>query len=154
MFLWISVDNSCCDLEPQVADSFMEAEQYRPAPKALGNSMVSASLRDPIAMVKSLGDTEVSHLSVCRQSSLCLFPEKLHGDAGIYRRRNRRRAAFGEMVTYLKAHPSIRVMLVEKTDRLPQPQSCEFAAAYSLSNFNCAGIEKPSFSCSVEETRA
>ena len=28
------------------------------------------------------------------------------------------RAAFGEMVTYLKAHPSIRVMLVEKTDRL------------------------------------
>jgi site-specific DNA recombinase len=28
------------------------------------------------------------------------------------------RAAFGEMVDYLKAHPSIRVMLVEKTDRL------------------------------------
>ena len=28
------------------------------------------------------------------------------------------RAAFGEMVTYLKAHLSIRVMLVEKTDRL------------------------------------
>jgi site-specific DNA recombinase len=28
------------------------------------------------------------------------------------------RAAFGEMVAYLKAHPSIRVMLVEKTDRL------------------------------------
>jgi DNA invertase Pin-like site-specific DNA recombinase len=28
------------------------------------------------------------------------------------------RAAFGEMVTYLKAHPSVRVMLVEKTDRL------------------------------------
>ena len=26
------------------------------------------------------------------------------------------RAAFGEMVAYLKAHPSIRVMLVEKTD--------------------------------------
>jgi site-specific DNA recombinase len=25
------------------------------------------------------------------------------------------RAAFGEMVAYLKAHPSIRVMLVEKT---------------------------------------
>ena len=28
------------------------------------------------------------------------------------------RAAFGEMVAYLKAHPSIRMMLVEKTDRL------------------------------------
>jgi site-specific DNA recombinase len=28
------------------------------------------------------------------------------------------RAAFGEMVTYLRAHPSVRVMLVEKTDRL------------------------------------
>jgi len=28
------------------------------------------------------------------------------------------RAAFGEMVGYLKAHPSVRVMLVEKTDRL------------------------------------
>ena len=28
------------------------------------------------------------------------------------------RAAFGEMVTYLKAHPTVRVMLVEKTDRL------------------------------------
>jgi DNA invertase Pin-like site-specific DNA recombinase len=28
------------------------------------------------------------------------------------------RAAFGEMVAYLRAHPSIRVMLVEKTDRL------------------------------------
>src|SRR5580693_4238069 len=28
------------------------------------------------------------------------------------------RAAFGEMIAYLKAHPSIRVMLVEKTDRL------------------------------------
>jgi site-specific DNA recombinase len=28
------------------------------------------------------------------------------------------RVAFGEMVAYLKAHPSIRVMLVEKTDRL------------------------------------
>src|SRR5215468_7326497 len=28
------------------------------------------------------------------------------------------RAAFSEMVAYLKAHPSIRVMLVEKTDRL------------------------------------
>src|SRR6476660_2050962 len=28
------------------------------------------------------------------------------------------RSAFGEMVAYLKAHPSIRVMLVEKTDRL------------------------------------
>jgi site-specific DNA recombinase len=28
------------------------------------------------------------------------------------------RAAFSEMVTYLKAHPSVRVMLVEKTDRL------------------------------------
>ena len=26
------------------------------------------------------------------------------------------RAAFGEMVAYLKAHPSVRVMLVEKTD--------------------------------------
>jgi DNA invertase Pin-like site-specific DNA recombinase len=28
------------------------------------------------------------------------------------------RAAFGEMVAYLKAHPSVRVMLVEKTDGL------------------------------------
>jgi site-specific DNA recombinase len=28
------------------------------------------------------------------------------------------RTAFGEMVAYLKAHPTIRVMLVEKTDRL------------------------------------
>ena len=28
------------------------------------------------------------------------------------------RSAFGDMVAYLKAHPSIRVMLVEKTDRL------------------------------------
>src|SRR5208282_4489216 len=28
------------------------------------------------------------------------------------------RVAFGEMVAYLKAHRSIRVMLVEKTDRL------------------------------------
>jgi site-specific DNA recombinase len=28
------------------------------------------------------------------------------------------RAAFGDMVAYLKAHPSIRVMLIEKTDRL------------------------------------
>src|SRR5580658_1071981 len=28
------------------------------------------------------------------------------------------RAAFGEMVAYLKAHPSAHVMLVEKTDRL------------------------------------
>ena len=28
------------------------------------------------------------------------------------------RAAFGEMVAYFKAHPSVRVMLVEKTDRL------------------------------------
>jgi site-specific DNA recombinase len=28
------------------------------------------------------------------------------------------RAAFGEMVSYLKAHPSVRMMLVEKTDRL------------------------------------
>jgi site-specific DNA recombinase len=28
------------------------------------------------------------------------------------------RAAFGKMVAYLKAHPSIRVMVVEKTDRL------------------------------------
>jgi site-specific DNA recombinase len=28
------------------------------------------------------------------------------------------RAAFGEIVAYLKAHPSVRVMLVEKTDRL------------------------------------
>ena len=32
------------------------------------------------------------------------------------------RAGFGEMVAYLKAHPSVRVMLVEKTDRLPEPQ--------------------------------
>src|SRR3954466_5115147 len=28
------------------------------------------------------------------------------------------RAAFGEMVAHLKARPSVRVMLVEKTDRL------------------------------------
>jgi hypothetical protein len=28
------------------------------------------------------------------------------------------RAAFSEMVAYLKAHPSVRLMLVEKTDRL------------------------------------
>ena len=28
------------------------------------------------------------------------------------------RVAFGEMVAYLKAYPSVRVMLVEKTDRL------------------------------------
>jgi site-specific DNA recombinase len=28
------------------------------------------------------------------------------------------RAAFGQMVAYLKAHPAVRVMLVEKTDRL------------------------------------
>src|ERR1700724_812873 len=28
------------------------------------------------------------------------------------------RAAFGEMVAYLKAHPPVRVLLVEKTDRL------------------------------------
>src|SRR5262245_59163995 len=28
------------------------------------------------------------------------------------------RAAFGEMVSYLKAHAPVRVMLVEKTDRL------------------------------------
>ena len=28
------------------------------------------------------------------------------------------RVAFGEMVSYLKAHPVVRVMLVEKTDRL------------------------------------
>jgi site-specific DNA recombinase len=28
------------------------------------------------------------------------------------------RVAFGEMVTYLKTHPTVRVMLVEKTDRL------------------------------------
>ena len=28
------------------------------------------------------------------------------------------RAAFGDMVAYLKAHPAVRVMLVEKTDRL------------------------------------
>ena len=28
------------------------------------------------------------------------------------------RAAFGEMIAYLKAHPSVRVMLIEKTDRL------------------------------------
>src|SRR5258707_2609023 len=28
------------------------------------------------------------------------------------------RAAFGEMIAYLKAHPSVCVMLVEKTDRL------------------------------------
>ena len=28
------------------------------------------------------------------------------------------RTAFGQMVAYLKEHPSVRVMLVEKTDRL------------------------------------
>src|ERR1041384_6714121 len=28
------------------------------------------------------------------------------------------RTAFGEMIAYLKEHPTIRVMLVEKTDRL------------------------------------
>src|SRR5712691_2817212 len=28
------------------------------------------------------------------------------------------RTAFGEMVVYLKAHPAIRLLLVEKTDRL------------------------------------
>src|SRR5262245_34372958 len=28
------------------------------------------------------------------------------------------RAAFGEMIAHLKAHPSVRVMVVEKTDRL------------------------------------
>src|SRR5277367_6003814 len=28
------------------------------------------------------------------------------------------RTAFGEMVAYLKAHPAVRVLLVEKTDRL------------------------------------
>jgi site-specific DNA recombinase len=28
------------------------------------------------------------------------------------------RTGFGEMVAYVKAHPSVRVMLVEKTDRL------------------------------------
>ena len=28
------------------------------------------------------------------------------------------RAAFGEMIAYLKAHPTVRVLLVEKTDRL------------------------------------
>src|SRR5215467_5527161 len=28
------------------------------------------------------------------------------------------RIAFGEMIAYLKAHPAVRVMLVEKTDRL------------------------------------
>src|SRR5262245_60605063 len=28
------------------------------------------------------------------------------------------RATFGEMVVYLKAHPAVRVMLAEKTDRL------------------------------------
>ena len=28
------------------------------------------------------------------------------------------RASFGDMVTYLRAHPSVRVLLVEKTDRL------------------------------------
>jgi hypothetical protein len=29
-----------------------------------------------------------------------------------------------------------------------------WAAAYSFSSFNCAGIENPSFSCSLDETRA
>jgi DNA invertase Pin-like site-specific DNA recombinase len=28
------------------------------------------------------------------------------------------RAAFGEMISYLKSHPPVRVLLVEKTDRL------------------------------------
>src|SRR5215813_3553988 len=28
------------------------------------------------------------------------------------------RAKFGEMITYLKAHPAVRVLLAEKTDRL------------------------------------
>jgi len=28
------------------------------------------------------------------------------------------RAAFGEMIAYLKTHPAVRVLLVEKTDRL------------------------------------
>ena len=28
------------------------------------------------------------------------------------------RTAFGELVAYLKGHPAVRVMLVEKTDRL------------------------------------
>src|ERR1700741_4369387 len=28
------------------------------------------------------------------------------------------RVAFGKMIAYLKEHPSIRIMLVEKTDRL------------------------------------
>lgn len=28
------------------------------------------------------------------------------------------RSAFGEMVAYLKAHPTVRILLVEKTDRL------------------------------------
>src|SRR6516165_1266368 len=28
------------------------------------------------------------------------------------------RAAYGEMIAYLKAHPTVRVLLVEKTDRL------------------------------------
>ena len=28
------------------------------------------------------------------------------------------RAAFGEMVAYLRAHPMVRILLVEKTDRL------------------------------------
>ena len=31
-------------------------------------------------------------------------------------------------------------------------KSC--AAAYSFKSFNCAAIEKPSFSCSLDETRA
>ena len=33
------------------------------------------------------------------------------------------RVAFGEMVSYLKEHPVVRIMLVEKTDRLPQHQA-------------------------------
>src|SRR6516165_9841519 len=59
------------------------------------------------------------------------------------------RAAFGEMVAYLKAHPSVRVMLVEK-DRpaLSQPQglgdsgrtgrlSCAVAHAASAPDRDC-----------------
>ena len=45
----------------------------------------------------------------------------LRGGAGICGRGNGQatgRAAFGEMVAYLKAHPAMRVILVEKTDRL------------------------------------
>jgi hypothetical protein len=40
----------------------------------------------------------------------------------------------------------------------PSTYSCAtakpLAAAYSLSSFSFAGIEKPSFPCSLEETRA